>query len=620
VVTTARLNLVKALFCDAEQQVAEPPLFDPPYGEDREGFKPGCWPGAPYDKMPPTCYVVPLGYEGDTYYFVDTCRQLRAVERFDKDALFSLFGLTPNLPHWAWPRWSKPTKGKPSRINGLEQNQMVQCLVRAAQDCGAYDPVNSVRGRGAWIDDTGALVWHSGDRLWCYQDGVMKRSSPGEIGRHFYVVGHRTFHPWRAPVPVEECPAQYIFQTLRSWRWGRPIIDPVFALGLLGCGLMSGALQHRPHGFVTGDRGTGKTTLQDFFRGAWGAAGIALEDATEAGIAQLSRHDVLPISFDELEARADNRRGESIINLARIAYSGATRLRGSGEHDAKLFRIRSCFLFSAINPPPMSAADRSRMVMLNLHRITEDGRRPGPLANRDDAVGRMLVRRMMEGWPDFLRGIDGWREILREVGLTSRMQDTYGALLSAAEVLVGPETLEAAGLPVTENVTLGQMIADHTESERMAQLDNWSECLVHMFRAQIEYWKAGERPTIGATVGELKTALGDKVEEVRAKLAAAGLGLTPINKKLGGVALGRHLLAIPVSARGRSALARLFDGTEWSSSGWSGALRQAPADVVIPTRGAENMVRIDRYPTRCFLVDLDAFEKSLMEGGADPAV
>jgi hypothetical protein len=32
------------------------------------------------------------------------------------------------------------------------------------------------------------------------------------------------------------------------------------------------------------------------------------------------------------------------------------------------------------------------------------------------------------------------------------------------------------------------------------------------------------------------------------------------------------------------------------------------------------MVRIDRYPTRCFLVDLDAFEKSLMEGGADPAV
>jgi hypothetical protein len=329
---------------------------------------------------------------------------------------------------------------------------------------------------------------------------------------------------------------------------------------------------------------------------------------------------VLPISFDELEARADNRRGESIINLARIAYSGATRLRGSGEHDAKLFRIRSCFLFSAINPPPMTAADRSRMVMLHLHRITIDAIRPGPLGNRDDAIGRQLLRRMMEGWPDFLKGVEDWREILRQAGLNARMQDTYGALLAMAEVLVGPETLEDAGLPVTESVTLGQMIAEHTENERLAQLDNWSECLVHLFRAQIEFWKAGERPTIGATVRLFKTALGDAIEETRAKLAAAGLGMTPTNKKLAGATVGRHLLAVPMNARGRSALARAFDGTEWASGGWAGALRQGPPEVVLPSRGNENLVKIDGYPTRCFLVDLDAFEKSLMEGGADPAV
>jgi len=608
----APLNLVRALFRDAEDQaLAELPIPDPPPEEDRAGHHPGGWPGAPFNALPPTCRVVPLGYDDDTCYFVDTAGQVRAVTRFDSDALFSLFGLTPNFVYWAWPRFSMPKKGRPSRINGLELNQAKQCLVRAAQDRGVYDPVASVRGRGAWVDDSGALVWHSGDSLWRLEDGKLRRSPPAEIGRHYYVRGAKTFHPWRAPVPADESPARSIFETLRSWRWARPVIDPIFALGMLGCGLMSGALQHRPHIFVSGDRGTGKTTLQDFFRSAWGAAGIALEDATEAGIAQLSQVDVLPISFDELEARADNRRAETIIGLARIAYSGASRLRGSTEHDAKMFRIRSCFVFSAINPPPMSAADRSRMVMLNLDRITADAVRPGPLANRDDAIGRMLLRRMMEGWPDFVRGIDSWRELLREAGLTARMQDTYGALLAAAECLVGQEVLAEAGLRVTHSVTLGKLIAQETAGERLEQIDNWAACLTHLLRAQIEFWKAGERPTIGAAVMKLMEP-GKPTDELRGQLAAAGLGAIQPGRDIGdGLVFDRSLLAIPMQARGRSALARAFEGTEWTGSGWAAALRQAPASVVI--RGRKNLVRIDGFPVRCFIVDPQALKKALEE-------
>jgi hypothetical protein len=383
-------------------------------------------------------------------------------------------------------------------------------------------------------------------------------------------------------------------------------VDPVFALGMLGCGLMSGALQHRPHIFMSGDRGTGKTTLQDFFRSVWGAAGIALEDATEAGIAQLSQVDVLPISFDELEARADNRRAETIIGLARIAFSGASRLRGSTDHDAKMFRIRSCFVFSAINPPPMSAADRSRMVMLNLHRIKADALRPGPLANINDAVGRMILRRMMEGWSDFVAGIEGWRNVLREAGLTARMQDTYGTLLAAAEILVGADVLEQAGLPVTGE-GLGELIAEETAGERQEQIDNWAACLSHLYRGQIEYWKAGERPTIGSVIRKLipepDVAPIDEngLTYVRNQLAAVGLGTATV--------ADRHLVAIPMQAKGRSGLARTFDGTEWTSSGWAQALRQAPPEVVIRTR--QNLVRIDGLPSRCFLVDPQAFKKAL---------
>jgi hypothetical protein len=602
------VNLVRAHFRDAEDQTfAEIAIPDPPWHEARAGFEAGAWPGAPFNSLPPECRVVPLGHDDDTCYFVGTAGQLRAISRFDADAIFSLFGLTPNFIYWAWPRFSMPKRGRPSKVNGFELNQAKQCLWRAAQDRGVYDPVNSVRGRGAWVDDTGSLVWHSGDALWRLEGAKLTRSAPAEIGRHYYVRGARTYHPWRAAVSTEESPGRWIFETLRSWQWARPIVDPVFALGALGCGLMSGALQYRPNVFVTGDRGTGKTTLQDLFRGVWGAAGIALEDATEAGIAQLSQTDVLPISFDELEARADNRRGEAILGLARIAYSGASRLRGSTDHDAKMFNIRSCFVFSAINPPPMSAADRSRMVMLNLHRITTDGVRPGPMANRDDAVGRMLVRRMMEGWPDFLRGVERWRELLRLAGLPARMQDTYGALLSAAETLVGQDVLEEAGLPVTNPVTLGQFIADETFAERLEQVDNWAACLMHLLRAQIEFWKAGERPTIGQAVRELMQ--DNPLVDTWSKLSAAGLGATIVGHKINDTAWARPLLCIPMQAHGRTALAKAYDGTQWAGGGWGGALRQAPPEVVIRSRN--NVVKIDGFPQRCFLVDPEALTKAL---------
>ena len=66
-----------------------------------------------------------------------------------------------------------------------------------------------------------------------------------------------------------------------------------------------------------------------------------------------------------------------------------------------------------------------------------------------------------------------------------------------------------------------------------------------------------------------------------------------------------------MQARGRSALARAFEGTEWTGSGWAAALRQAPASVVI--RGRKNLVRIDGFPVRCFIVDPQALKKALEE-------
>ena len=38
---------------------------------------------------------------------------------------------------------------------------------------------------------------------------------------------------------------------------------------------------------------------------------------------------------------------------------------GGGDHTGVSFTMRNAFLFAAINPPPMEAADKSRLAMLN---------------------------------------------------------------------------------------------------------------------------------------------------------------------------------------------------------------------------------------------------------------
>jgi hypothetical protein len=68
-----------------------------------------------------------------------------------------------------------------------------------------------------------------------------------------------------------------------------------------------------------------------------------------------------------------------------------------------------------------------------------------------DTDGRMMLRQIMDGWRDFQdRLLPNYWAALVPHGLDSRAIDTFGTLLAAAELVVGPEAMEEIGLPVTE--------------------------------------------------------------------------------------------------------------------------------------------------------------------------
>lgn len=591
---------IRAIFVDAMGQLEKAASVKDPHPGDAEGwgYAAGMWPGAPCDQLPPDCPVIPLGVDEGTYFFMDSLQQLNRIHRSDmnKKTLQDLFGKRPHYMEHHWPRRS--TKAKDFELKGLHVDDVSKCLIKACQDVGIFNQNDKVRGRGMWKTGTGQLVWHAGEALYQVRGKRLVMASPSQIEGSVYPGRPRVMAPWQEPVGTNESPAQELLATLATWSWERPWLDPILVIGWIGCAFLGAALPWRPTLFVTGDKGVGKSTLQFVVKGMLGDALHKTANTTAAGIYQRVGRDSLPVAVDELEAGNDNRRSLPVIELARLTASGDQMFRGGADHTGVSFQLQNAFFFSAINPPPMEPADKSRMAILNLARL-DQSRAAKPVMIDGDSASRMILRQIMDAWPTFDATLSSWQTSLREAGFDQRAQSTYGTLLAVAAMLLGDEAMEAAGLPITESRRLGELLADATASERAEQGENWRQCLEYVLGSVIDAYKSGEKPTVGGAI-ELWEKGAHTLEIARSQVSLVGLGLIERGD--------RRFLAVP-NGTGQ-ALNRLFAGTKWAGGVWGSALRQAPPDVVIRDLGNGQNVKINRVNHRCVLVDLAAYDKA----------
>ena len=430
-----------------------------------------------------------------------------------------------------------------------------------------------------------------------------QKARPRQHKGFLYTRQAPTIEPWQEPVAAEESPARRILEDLRTWNWQRPYLDPVLVLGWVATALMGGALKARPIIFTTGGHGVGKSTLLELLRGALEGAVISTVNTTAAGIYQRVKQDSLPFLVDELESKSGSTRADNVIELARVAYTGGDISRGGADHEATTFTARNSFGFFAINPPPMGAQDKSRMAIVNLARLDAMngiGRKPNISLDTD---GRMILRQIMDGWSDLQsRLIPNYWEILSRHKLDSRAIDTFGTLLAAAELLVGPEALEEMGLPVTDENHLGEIVAKATAIERTESLDNWHKCLDRLMQSTISKWSDGMKPTIGSVCEDFMSGHID-TRPAQERLRLANLSIQPRGKVAGAEG---PFLAVPPDG---PELERIFADSEFHKGVWSSALKQAPADIVLRDKGNAQKVKINGSTKHCLLVDLAAFER-----------
>jgi hypothetical protein len=599
---------IAAIFADAAREIEDGAApADPDPNLSRDGIAPGAWDGFPHDRMPPDCPIRVVGRsaEDGLVYCISASGHLRRMERWDMPALAGLFAPQLNYMMWAWPGWGKKKVFNPETeameerlvVNRVERDKVMMALVNEAAKRPDFDPNTQHRGRGGWEDAQGRFLWHSGGWLWTADGRRLERARPMMHEGYLYTRQAATIEPWAEPVTAEESPARRILEDLRTWNWQRPYLDPVLVLGWIATALMGGALKARPIVFTTGGAGVGKSRLQELVRSALEGAVITSVNTTAAGIYQRAKQDSLPFMVDELESKPGSTRAESVIELARVAYTGGDISRGGQDHEATTFTARNSFFFSAIIPPPMEAQDKTRMALLNLGQLDRPGKSGRDLVLKPATDGRMILRQVMDGWGEFKgRILPDYATLLGEQGLSARAIDTYGTLLAAAELLVGQDVLEAIGLPVAEASHLGELIAAATSAERTENMEHWHKALDHLYQSTIDKWTAGEKPTIGTVLDNFRRAAFG-LDETRHRLELVNLGAVPA----GTAPNAGPCVAVPMTG---PMLDRIYGDTAFQKGGWYTALKQAPKAIV---PGAHK-VRIAGMVKHCLLVDLAAFD------------
>jgi putative DNA primase/helicase len=313
-------------------------------------------------------------------------------------------------------------------------------LINACIKAGVYDPAR-IRGRGAWFDDA-RVIFHLGDRLVVDGASTQITKLPKDFNSYYFYENAKPIQGPGDEVLDDETAAE-ISNIASEFKWDTSASANLL-LGWIVLAPVCGALDWRPHIWVTGPAGSGKTSLLKLFMKPLlgGMFEGATGGTTEAGLRGQLRSDAIPIVFDELEQneQKDKQQVQNILALARIASSeGGKIYKGTTNGGVNTFEIRSMFCVSSINVGLVQRADLDRFCVLSLRKaeISKDdwtAFEARILKACSDENGRKLVARTITQIPTIRRNSKVIAGALA-TRFGQRYGDQYGTLLAGAWTL-----------------------------------------------------------------------------------------------------------------------------------------------------------------------------------------
>lgn len=488
---------------------------------------------------------IPLGFNGANYFFYHIpSKDIVQASSFTDTQLFSI----APMEYWE--------AAYPTKKGGINIAKAKNDLIQKCKMIGPFD-ASRVRGSGVWIDD-GRKVYNTGHSL--HVDG-RELALSSFAGWHIYIqTEHRLPPLHQEPLTREE--GVRISEVVRRFKWKNKT-DHLQLCGWIFNARIAGALPIRAHAWITGGKGTGKSTVMERvvanLLGSPKGHLHLIGNSTEAGIRQALRCSARPVVFDEFETtgRASRERIDANIELFRNCWSATQGkvLKGGSNGTGIEYAMCSPALVSSIRVNLQNDADRSRFSILEL---MEHGSSPVEW----DALRRELEFFTIElGERLFARAV-------RMIDVVIDSQAIIGKYLSKVSQRYAQQVgfLLAGWWCLTNDHVITQSEAERLCEDFFAKTDDdesiteemndEQECLNHllttMISLRLDAGGVSDRP-----IGDI---VGDKEGRDQDLLVKYGVK----------VVRGRFIVA-----NKHTELSKIFRGTRWEGC-WSRTLKRLP--------------------------------------------
>lgn len=226
---------------------------------------------------------------------------------------------------------------------------------------------------------------------------------------------------------------------LKQWNWNSKHNLLIATAGIFATPFQT-IWPWKPHFYILGRRGTGKTTFNEFMQSLYGGLSLKYEGSvTEAGLRQSLRNGSYCVSLDEFEkAGVDNR--SAILNLLRVSSKGGIIPRGTPNGKVIEFRINNIVWLLSIESALREAADVSRFISLQLNPL-ENKKLILPEQEEIDILSQQIICTGLKHYKQYLSTRD---KIISdyEGQLDRRVLENYAVPLSIIEVLTRVNALD----------------------------------------------------------------------------------------------------------------------------------------------------------------------------------
>jgi len=369
--------------------------------------------------------IRPQGYIGKKYYFFP--RSTGDIEEF----LYTELAGDTAYYHLAKESFWTSFFDEPAKVGGKDIVKMFKPkLMEACKIKGKFDP-ERVLSTGVWPDGNGGVVANMGNALYLPGSGFMDHSDYDS--EKVYISAAKSIDiVVDALGNADSVKLRYICESL-SWRYK---ISGSLLAGWIYASILSGALRWRPHIFVTGGKGSGKTTvMRDIIKTILkGWSRNSDGGTTGAGFRRKLGNQARPVVSDEMETETKKQRdtADDVLTLARQSSSGAEYANAYVD-----ITVHSCFCFGGINPNIKQGADKDRITELELIKDRGEGFRDRWKAKEREIketfsgdYGRRLARRAIDNAGAFLANLEVFEDELSVMLGDSRSAEQFAPMVA----------------------------------------------------------------------------------------------------------------------------------------------------------------------------------------------